>query len=93
VRPCVHFVGFKSNEYVSARRVWGVPDFIHRGWDTRAWREIAPEDTVVFARGEWTQPPSEKQFSDTLECDRLERLSVEHWAAVAEQYAVAGEGR
>lgn len=48
-RPCLHFVGFRGEEYWSAVRVWGLPDFYHRGWDTRARREIADGDTVIFA--------------------------------------------
>src|SRR5690348_6118637 len=44
----LHFVGFRGEEYHSATRVWGLPDFIHRGWDRRAQREIAPGDIIVF---------------------------------------------
>jgi hypothetical protein len=48
-RPCaVHFVGFRGEEYHSAVRVFGVPDFYHRGHDKRAYREIADGDLVVF---------------------------------------------
>lgn len=36
----VHFVGFRGDEYRSAVKVWGEPDFIHLGWDRRARREI-----------------------------------------------------
>lgn len=46
--PCVHFVGFRGEEYWSAVRVWGLPDFYHRGWDNRARREIAEGDVIVF---------------------------------------------
>jgi len=49
--PCVHFVGFRGEEYWSAVRVWGRPDFIHMGWDRRALREIEEGDTVIFAKG------------------------------------------
>ena len=38
----IHFVGFRGEEFRSAVRVWGRPDFIHRGWDLRARREIVP---------------------------------------------------
>lgn len=60
----VHFVWFRGEEYWSAVRVWGVPDFVHIGWDTRARREIAKGDTVVFARGEYDQPHAERNFND-----------------------------
>lgn len=50
-RPVVHFVGFRGEEYWSAVRVFGLPDFVHMGWDRRAQRDVAPEDTVVFAKG------------------------------------------
>lgn len=49
-RTCIHFVGFRGEEYNAAKRVWGEPDFIHRGWDRRAQREIGEADTVVFTR-------------------------------------------
>lgn len=57
----VHYVGFKNDRYWNALRVFGGPRVIHRWWDRRAAREITPEDTVVFADGEWTQEP--KQFN------------------------------
>lgn len=47
-RPALHFVGFRGEEYMRAIRVFGWPDFIHRGWDHRAQREIGPHDIVLF---------------------------------------------
>lgn len=44
MKSATHFVGFRSDEYVRALRVWK-PDFIHSR------REIAEGDTVVFANG------------------------------------------
>lgn len=63
----VHFVWFRGDEYNRACRIWGKPDFIHMGWDKRAFREIADEDTVIFARGDCDQLPAERNFSDTKE--------------------------
>jgi len=63
----IHFVGFRGEEFWSAVRVWGRPDFIHRGWDLRARREIAPEDTVVFAKGEFGKEPRLQSFDDITE--------------------------
>ena len=31
----IHFVGFRGEEYWSAVKVWGLPDFYHRGYDLR----------------------------------------------------------
>lgn len=67
MRPCVHFVGFRGDEYVSAVRVFGPPDFIHRGWDMRARREIADGDLIVFAQGPADQEPRVKSFDDIRE--------------------------
>lgn len=64
VKPAVHFVGFRDDRYWNAVRVWGKPAFIHRGWDTRARREIADVDTVVFATGTADDPPSVRTFND-----------------------------
>jgi hypothetical protein len=60
----VHFVGFRGDEYSRALRVFGPPDFIHRGWDLRAQREIAPDDVVVFATGSFDQVPRRQSFND-----------------------------
>lgn len=69
MRACVHFVGFRGDEYLSAIRVWGLPDFIHRGWDRRAFREIASDDTIIFANG-WAEGKlSERNFSDIREAE------------------------
>jgi hypothetical protein len=63
-RPALHFVWFRGEEYHSAVKVWGKPDFVHMAWDRRAAREIAIGDTVVFARGPSDQPSAEFNSSD-----------------------------
>lgn len=65
--PCVHYVGFRDDAYLRARRIWGGPAIIHRWWDLRARREIAPGDTVIFAEGEWTQEPRRFNAPDITE--------------------------
>lgn len=65
---CVtHFVGFKDDRYWAARKVFGNPEYIHRGWDLRAQREIAEGDVVVFADGPHDQEPRRQSFSDLTE--------------------------
>lgn len=64
IRPAVHFVGFWGEEYWSAVKIWGPPDFIHIGWDCYATHAIIPDDTVIFAKGEWTQEPNEYGYPD-----------------------------
>jgi hypothetical protein len=54
---CVHYVGFRDDAYLRARRVFGGPAFIHRHWDRRAAREIGSDDLVVFATGDADQEP------------------------------------
>lgn len=63
----VHFVGFRGEEYWSAVKVFGRPDFFHIGWDLRAQREIADGDLVVFAKGCADQAPAERNFPDIIE--------------------------
>lgn len=60
----VHFVGFRGEEFWSAVKAFGRPDFIHRGWDKRARRELADDDLVVFATGEFDQTVSDRNFDD-----------------------------
>ena len=52
----VHYVGFRGDEFVRAKRLFGGPVIIHRVWDRRAQRDIGPDDLVVFADGDDTQP-------------------------------------
>lgn len=66
-KSVLHFVGFRGDEYTSARRVWGRPDFFHLGWDLRAQREIATGDVVVFAKGDAGQEPRQRSFPDIVE--------------------------
>lgn len=54
-QPVVHFVGFRGEEYHSAVKVWGKPDFYHRHWDYRAMADVAPGDVVVFATAKATR--------------------------------------
>ena len=60
----IHFVGFRDDRYTTAVRLFGLPDFIHRGWDMRAQREIVPGDVIVFASGCARQEPRRKSFND-----------------------------
>lgn len=66
VDPCVHFVGFRGEEYWSAVRIWGLPDFYHRVWDQRARREVADYDLCVFAKYD-PEHPSPYNFDDSNE--------------------------
>ena len=47
----LHFIGFTGSEYLSALKIWGQPDFIHRWHDRRAVDEIVMGDVVIFANG------------------------------------------
>ncbi|WP_332789093.1 hypothetical protein [Sphingomonas sp. GB1N7] len=65
MKPALHFIGFRGDEYNSAVRVFGPPDFIHRHWDRRAVQDIAPGDTAVFARGNDQDPVTPYSFNDS----------------------------
>jgi hypothetical protein len=67
--PAVHFIGFRGEEYHSAVRVWGLPDFYHRGWDTRAQREIAEGDVLVFGPKADPEYVSPYTYDDSNEAD------------------------
>ena len=49
----VHFVGFRGDEYRSAVKVWGKPDFFHRVFDERVifGGEVGDDDIIIFANG------------------------------------------
>lgn len=60
-KPALHFVRFDDchgSTFVAAVKAFGPPAFMHRKWDQRAQRDIAPGDTVVFAKGDADQPIS-----------------------------------
>lgn len=67
MKACLHFVGFRREEYWSAVRVFGRPDFIHPAWDQRARREIAQGDTIIFATGDEAQPVADHNATDFIE--------------------------
>ena len=62
--PCVHFIGFRGDEYWSAVRIWGRPDFFHRDWDFRAAKEIAAGDVAIFAKWGADELPHWRSFND-----------------------------
>lgn len=68
-RPALHFVGFRGEEFWSAVRIFGRPDFFHIGWDLRAQREIAEGDVVVFAKGTEHDTPARHSYPDVIESD------------------------
>ena len=49
----VHFVGFRGDEFNSAVKVWGKPDFFHRVFDDRVifGGEVGDDDIIIFANG------------------------------------------
>lgn len=65
--PCVHFVGFRDDRYWSAVKVWGLPEYIHAGWDLRARRELADCDIIVFADLPADAAPRVRSYSDLRE--------------------------
>ena len=51
--PVTHFVGFRGDEYLRARRIFRGPAMIHRVNDIRTQSEIDPErDIVIYAGAE-----------------------------------------
>ena len=66
----LHFVRFDrfDQRFSNAVAVFGQPDFLHRNWDTRARREIAEGDIVVFAKGDADQPVSRFNGDDEYYC-------------------------
>ena len=54
----VHFVGFRGDEFNSAVKVWGKPDFFHRVFDRVIFGgEVGDDDIIIFANG------ADKKFS------------------------------
>ena len=49
----VHFVGFRGDEYLSAVKVFGKPDFFHTVFDDRVifGGEVGDDDIIIFANG------------------------------------------
>src|SRR5215469_9616926 len=68
ITSALHFIGFRGEEYNSAIKVFGNPDFIHKIWDIRAAIEISPIDTVIFAKY-YNQLPTNYNFDDSNQID------------------------
>lgn len=64
-KPCLHFVGFKGDEYTRAVRLFGRPDFIHRQWDLRAPGDVDVGDVIIFATGSEYDDPYKRTFNDS----------------------------
>lgn len=45
----IHFIGFRGEEYWSAVKVFGPPDFIHLIHDHRLYGDVGDGDILVFA--------------------------------------------
>lgn len=69
----LHFVGFRGREYLSAVRVFGLPDFIHIRWDRIARAEIMPGDVAVFAKGSAGDPVADYNGPDIIDDGVLSR--------------------
>ena len=63
----LHFIGFRGDEYTRAVCLFGLPDFIHIGWDRWAKQEVMLDDVAVFARGTADDAPSTYSFPDIRE--------------------------
>ena len=44
----IHFIGFRGEEYWSAVRVWGRPDFVHLIHDHRLYGDVGQDDVLIF---------------------------------------------
>ena len=52
-KVCTHFIGFRGDEYNSAKKIWGEPDFVPPVHDKRAYVEIDKDnDILIFANKE-----------------------------------------
>lgn len=54
--PRVHFVGFRGEEYWSAVKIWGTPDFTHPQADFRMIGDMAPHDLVIYGPKAFNTP-------------------------------------
>jgi hypothetical protein len=67
IKPALHFVGFRDERYWNAVRIWGRPDFVHITYDRYATHDMAAGDTVIFAKGDWSQEPRSFGGPDVIE--------------------------
>jgi len=44
----IHFIGFRGEEYNSAIKVFGKPDFIHMSHDNRMYGDVDETDILIF---------------------------------------------
>lgn len=66
----IHFVGFRGEEYWSAVKIWGKPDFFHLGYDNRMKRLVDNGDLIVFANGYEARGPQFYSYPDIVEPEK-----------------------
>lgn len=55
-KSCLHFVGFRGEEYWSAVRIWGKPDYTWPQATFQILGDCAPADTVIFGPSAFNKP-------------------------------------
>lgn len=61
----VHFIGFRTDqEYWSAVKVWGKPDFTHGVHDFRAYGDIDKEKDIVILGSKGHDKPTKWSWPD-----------------------------
>lgn len=60
-RVCLHFVGFRGEEYWSAVRIWGKPHYTHPQADFRMIGDMGPQDVVIFGPKAFNVPHKWRQ--------------------------------
>jgi len=60
----VHFIGFRGEEYWSAVKVWGFPDFVHKWHDNRMYGDVGDNDILIFAGKSDPKEVSEYTWQD-----------------------------
>ena len=62
---CIHFIGFRKNEeYWSAVKVWGKPDFVHMIHDKRLYGDVCETDTLVLGSKASPKPHPKYSWQD-----------------------------
>ncbi len=64
----LHFVGFRDGSQLwRAMQIWGIPDFIHIIWDSRAayGGERDESDVFIFAKGTIEDVPATHTVDDS----------------------------
>lgn len=79
-KVCIHFIGFRGDEYNSAKKIWGEPDFIHPVHDRRAYVEIDRDNDILIFANKARPEVLSKYRREYADLSNVTKVPYDAWA-------------